>query len=170
MADWHDENTMSQKVMDYWHHDVFEGNYHYVWDYTILGSGESMTLVIVTPEGPARAHLTIMVMSSAELTASLLKGVSVEANGTEFTIPNRDHASTNTLATKLYHTPTNPTGGTSVGRVKVGAGRSVGGDAQDSQWMILAPSTTYTLTMENEANGDNTITYNVNLVERAPLG
>ena len=59
----------------------------------------------------------------------------------------------------MFHTPTNPTGGSIiVNPVVIGAGKLVGGTSRNDNELILKQNTLYLLEITNNVVGNNVIT------------
>ena len=151
--------TSAIPTIDYPHHELHAGNHYYMLEQTLLGNGETRTFIVSQPDTLKWGHFIFATTAAAEITIKLTEGVSVEALGTPITTINNNRNSPNMAAVLVYHTPTNPTGGTViVPPTIVGAGVQVGGTSRNDNELILKQNTLYMLEITNGTALGNLLT------------
>lgn len=155
-----EELTDWLKTIDGAHHEIHEGDHYFCSETTIIANAEDKIYLIVTPDNEKFAHMVFFTTVSGEATIDLLEGVTVEANGTELDVINNNRNSDKEAGLKIYHTPTNPSGGNDLlnGGARIGLGRNIGGLSRSANEVILKRNTKYLLTISNEIAGGSNIT------------
>lgn len=133
------------------HHEIHEGESYYHSSFVDLAGTASRQFILVTPDTAARMHFVYEVSFENESTVTITEGVSTDADGTAITELNRDRNSANTTTAVLTHTPTNPTGGTSIEDGSAGSGQKVGGLKRDEDEKILKQNTKYLINITNNS-------------------
>lgn len=148
-----DGSTYSLTAIDYVHHETHEGNHYFITEYTDIANGGTREYIFVTPNTTKWSHMIMKVENELEMEYTLVEGVATDADGTEVTSFNNDRNSANTAGLKVYHTPTNVTGGTTIASYRLGSARAYGGEDRDEQEKILKQNTKYHLVITNRATG-----------------
>lgn len=146
-------STRELAILDHGHHEIHEGDAFFAIDSYEIPNASDRDYIIVTPNTTRWAHWITGVDGNAEFSLDFYEGVSTDADGTSITSYNNDRNSGTTATALLYHTPTNPTGGTLITSMTFGSGRSVGGQARQDQELILKQNTKYRLLITNTALG-----------------
>jgi len=147
-------------TIDYNHEKIHHGDHYFLVDTNVIANGGSRQyLVVVADDDTAIPHILPALSVSGEAQATITEGVSVDDEGTELVAKNNDRNSANVAATKFYHTPTNPSGGTVLtGPLTLGSGRSGAGASRSDSELILKKNTKYLFDIVNQVSGGtNTI-------------
>ena len=125
------------------HHEIHAGSHFYFKDVQDLGNGANYQLLFSTPNTAKWAHLFFDFWHEQELTFVITEGVTVDDSGTPVTVFNSNRNSPNTPLVSVFHTPTNPAGGTVVYNYQRGTGNRGGGDKRAEDEIILRRDTLY---------------------------
>lgn len=132
------------------HKEIHDGDRYFNADVFDLGNNASRVFLIVTPDTTIVGHFVFEIEFEQETKVTITRGVSVDANGTAITMVNRNENSGNTATIQLFHTPTNPTGGTVIRTDQKGSGKKVGGLTRDDNEIMLKRNTKYLIEVDNQ--------------------
>jgi len=139
------------------HERVHNGEVYYLKDFVDVANGGSNTFLVVTANTPSNAHLFVTFAAEGESDLVAFKDTTYASTGSAVTVYNRDLSLTGVGTTiSIYSSPTGVTNGTRIWGVRLGSGRTAGGDINDSLGWILKSNTVYSLTVENRVAGSAT--------------
>ncbi len=149
-------------VIDSAHYEIHEGDHFFIRDVFNIPQTSSIGFNLdVGSSGDKYAHMTIAVQNELETHYELIEGVTYSTTGTTCSAVNRERNRTNTPDIfNCYQSYSSYSVGTTIARTTLGSGRTFGGQARDSEEMILKRNTKYRFVIINNAAG---ATNNVNL-------
>ena len=114
-----EETTWAQKVVDYAHHEVHDGNFYRAGMNFTLSNGQVATLGFTTSDTTRWCHVTWELTASADGTFTVLEDVTSFAGGAAVTPLNHNRNSVNTSLATVTRGMTGadlitPTGGTTI--------------------------------------------------------
>lgn len=144
---------ISQCVIDRNLLRVYQGEMFSAISYYSLAAGATASFLIKTPTNKS-IHSIVSATGTVEFEGISYEGVTVTGNGTLQTPFNRNRNSTNTPTLLIYSTPTgvNTTGSTIIRHIRLGSGKTLGGDDKSLNEIISKKNTLYYLTVTNQSN------------------
>lgn len=139
-----DRSTGALQTIDYAHHEVHVGSSYFAFKDTSVNSGDSLVLLIRTPNTTKWAHFGFEVIANGEIEFTLIEGVTVSDTGTAMTEFNANRNSLNAATVAINYTPT-VSGGTRVYHARLGSGRNAGEIHGTGEEIILAQNAAYKL-------------------------
>ena len=152
-----DSTTYVLVTIEYEHYQIHQGRTFTVLEVTDLGNGANRTILIVTPDTTAWAHLVWEIEHELETSIQFYQDATYSDNGTIIGSYNRNGNSTNNATTLVYHTPTITDYGTLIGTIQQGSGKKAGGSDRLSNEFILKRNSAYVTVITNLAPNDNLI-------------
>lgn len=147
-----DASTYAISTIDYAHHEIHAGS-HFKAGYqdASMATGDTISLVFVTPNTTKWAHWTLTSQSTGEAIVQVFEACTATDSGTSVTVWNRNRNSSNAGTVLAGHTPTLGTPiatarGTKMSEKWIGSTgfkESTGGDHRGDSEFILKQNTKY---------------------------
>ena len=161
-----DGQSYGLKVIDYTHAAIHAGKHFFVREcISSEVGGASRLYVITTPDTTTWAHFFLRIAVKAEASVTMVEGITTSGDGTVLPAINRNRNSAIAATTIVTHTPTNPTGGTTLYSYTLAAG-DVG---EDVTKLILKQHTKYALRILDTSEAANRIDCVLNWYEHQDL-
>jgi hypothetical protein len=165
-----DSQSYGMKTIDYTHYQIHAGCHFFVRECLSSESGGASRLyVITTPDSSVWAHFFCKITVKAEATVTLTEGITTSDDGTVIPAINRNRNSALTATTIVTHTPTTPTGGTTLYSYSLGHGTDIGGIGEDFTKIILKQHTKYALRILDTSGAANSLDCILNWYEHCDL-
>jgi len=148
-----DEASRALLTIDYAHHEIHGGSFFSAFYDADKSIGETMDILIVTPNTTKWAHLVFEVENESECAMGLYEAVTASNNGTGLTEFNRDRNSATAATVAVFHTPTVSDTGTQIYGWHSGSGRGNGSNDRAKNEFILKQNTKYLLRCTATAAG-----------------
>jgi len=146
-----DEYTDAGIVIAFDHHEIHEGDAYSVAYDADVAAGQTLILLIVTPNTTKWCNMLYSCTGEAEATLVFSEGATVSANGTAITARNRNRNVSGASTTLCYHTPTVTNAGTTIDTDHFGSGRQSGGLTRgDNEW-LLKQNSKYLVTITSQS-------------------
>lgn len=158
------------------HHEIHEGNYYYIKDFTELGAGDSLDFLFVIASD-AVPHVQWQLASESEAEFYLYEDVDVSDNGTPATVFNANRNSSNTATMLVYSSPTlaggslgdGEQGGTLISASVVDSGKETTANRITTYELIGKAGTKYWVRLINVSSQTSWIDYDFNWYEEVVL-
>lgn len=157
-----DNSTQALMTIDYAHHEIHAGS-HFKAGYqdVSMATGDTISLVVVTPNSTKYAHWTLTAQSTGEVNIQVFEGATPSDSGTAVTVWNRNRNSSTANTTLVGHTPTigHPiatTRGTKMVEKWIGSTgfkEAIGGEQRGDSEFILKANTKYLILCIAVSNG-----------------
>jgi hypothetical protein len=159
-----DNSTWALNVIDYDHHEIHGGSAYCVHKWVDVPADDVLDVRWVTPNTTKWSHMVISLSAESEFHVSLLRGITITNPGTNISVINQNHNSDNTTGMTAFDyiintNITNANADTNVTGVLdadphswiLGSGRSIGGETESRDEMLLRQNTGYALRLENQS-------------------
>jgi len=156
------------------HHEIHEGNYYYIKDFTALDTGNSIDFLFVIASDTV-PHMQWQLASESEAEFYLYEGVDVSDNGSVITSFNTNRNSSNIATTQAYSSPTlaggslgdDGQGGTLISASIVGSNKETTANRITTYELIGKADTKYWVRLTNVSAQTSWIDYDFNWYEEA---
>ena len=165
-----DSSTHVLVTIDYAHHEIHSGNHFYVKDVQDLAGTSNYDLIFLTPDTLEYIHLFFDFWHEQEGGFVITEDATVDNNGTPVVPVNNNRNSAHAPVLKVFHTPTNPGGGTVIYNYQTGAGKQGGGDKRPEDEIVLKRNTRYWMRLSNKAAGNCLYDYHFKWYEHTDKG
>lgn len=146
-------NDEGAVIIEYAHHQLHQGHL-FLGSQAFLAVGNNATAALLILTGALPVHLTFGVQAGGEALVQFYEAPTASDNGTAFTGYNFNRLNTQTVNTKLFHTPTVSDAGTLIYSSIVAAGTgplSGGANLRAGSEFILKTATKYYLLITNKS-------------------
>ena len=145
-----DASTEATTQISYEHHEIHSGSHYFIRGYQMLGSGDTLTFALKTPNTTKWTHLLFQITGSLITEVKMFEGATV-TGGSLLTPFNSNRNSDNVSVDSVWSLPTVPVYGTCIDSSKVGAsgGSKFGGSITRDSEIILKQNTTYVWRIES---------------------
>lgn len=132
---------------------TYQGEMYSALSYYSLAAGATASFLVKTPINKS-IHSIVSATGTVEFEGVSYEGVTVTGNGTLQTSFNRNRNLANNSTLLIYSIPTgvNTTGSTIVRHVRLGSGKTLGGDDRSVNEIVLKKNANYYLTVTNQSN------------------
>lgn len=160
-----DSTTRSIVTVDYAHKEIHSGSSFMVDTNADIPSGDTIVMMLVTPNTTRWAHMYYVVETEGEADFTLWEGSDTIASGTALPVYNRNRNFSTVSTVFAYQQPVVKTFGTRLRRVFLGSGRNTGSGDRGVQEIVLKSNTMYLFVVENKAGTGNRVSMRVNWYE-----